>query len=311
MSNQAVDDAPLGDFLRRAGATPVLVDVGASGKVHEAWLPFSKASMFVGFDPDSRDLDPRLGGHFQSHRIVQKIVAGPEKSGTADFHLTAFPHCSSMLRPDAKVLDAWLFADLFKVERTVPVEVITLAAAMDEAGAATVDWLKIDAQGCDLSVLGGLDQARRDSILCIEIEPGFLQFYEGEQTFPLLHQALVDQGFWLAHLKPQAFPRVRSDTIQEAFGTRIAATDPAAKLLGTAPTAAEARYFRTLDHLQTHADSPARYAIAWVFAISTGQWGHGLELARAARVRFGETADVRFMWQSTITTVRALAQSPA
>ncbi|TAK98959.1 MAG: FkbM family methyltransferase [Rhodospirillaceae bacterium] len=307
MIDASVESTTLCQFLERVKAVPVLVDVGASGAVHEAWLPFAKQSVFVGFDPDNRDIAPDLGAHFREHHIVDKIVAGPENAGTVDFHLTAFPHCSSMLRPNDAVLQSYLFADLFKVERTVQIETVTLAQAMDQVSISIIDWLKIDAQGCDLSVLNGLDDARRRQVLCIEIEPGFLQFYEGEQTFPDLHAVLIKEGFWLAHLKCQQFPRVRADTVERAFGIRVKATDPAAKVFGVSPTAGEARYFRTLEHLRTSMPSLRAYVLAWVFAVSAGQWGFALDVAVDARTLFGDNLETGFMYQSTVTTIASLA----
>jgi FkbM family methyltransferase len=306
MTDPSLEISVLGQFLQRLTAVPVLVDVGASGAVHKTWLPFSQQSIFVGFDPDSRDISPDLGRHFSKCHVIDKIVAGPDKAGKADFHLTAFPHCSSMLRPDEAALGDYLFADLFKVERTVQIETITLTKALDQVGVGPADWLKIDAQGCDLSVLDGLDNARREQVLCIEVEPGFLQFYEGEQTFFDLHAALVKEGFWLAHLNSQQFPRVRPETVEKAFGVRVKATDPVAKVFGVSPTAAEARYFRTLGHLRTRIGTIRAYALAWVFAVSTGQWGYALDIAADAQALFGDNADTRFMYQSSVTTIAGM-----
>lgn len=113
--------------------------------------------MFVGFDPDQRDLNPDLGNAYAAHHIIPKIVAGPESRGSEKFYLTEFPHCSSMLEPDAEALESYLFAGLFKVERTVEVETTMLADVMDALNIAAIDWLKIDTQGRDLSVIRGLD----------------------------------------------------------------------------------------------------------------------------------------------------------
>ena len=79
---------------------------------------------------------------------------------------------------------------------------------MDDLDLQHLDWLKLDTQGCDLTILQGLDKKRLDSLLCIEGEPGFEQFYEGEETFVDLHSKLTKADFWLDALENQAFPRV-------------------------------------------------------------------------------------------------------
>jgi FkbM family methyltransferase len=162
------------DFLRKAGASPVLVDVGASGSIHAPWYSFAKESVFVGFDPDKRELDPMLGEAFKQHHVMDKVVVGPGKGDAVPFHLTAHPACSSMLKPNFPVLNAYLFADLFTIERNSTVAAITLQNALDATQIEAVDWLKVDSQGCDLDVLEGLDKARRDRLLCVEVEPDFL-----------------------------------------------------------------------------------------------------------------------------------------
>lgn len=299
-------------FLARVGAQPVLVDVGASGAAHAPWAQVAPAATFVGFDPDQRDLNPALGGAYKAHHVIPKIVAGPKTEARSAFHLTAFPHCSSMLAPDEDALAPYLFADLFKVETTVEIETTTLADVMNDLGFTAIDWLKIDTQGCDLSVLMGLDDARREKLLCIEVEPGFVPFYVGEQTFSQIHDVLTARGFWLAHLKPQQFPRVRAQTVKDAFNLDIRATDPAARLFGPSPTAAEARYFTSLEALHRRQAPFRDYAVAWTFAAATGLWGYALELAGEARA-LKEAGEphlkplAQFMYDSVRQTVGALA----
>ena len=108
MTNSEPDADILGDFLDRAAAQPVLVDVGASGAPHSPWQPVAHKSIFVGFDPDSRDLDLTLGSGYARHHIIPKIVAGPKSAGRAPFYLTSFPPCSSMVEPDANALASYL-----------------------------------------------------------------------------------------------------------------------------------------------------------------------------------------------------------
>jgi FkbM family methyltransferase len=313
------DQDILGNFLDRAGARPVLVDVGASGKAHAPWQPVAHKSVFVGFDPDNRDLDPALGRAFTAHHIIPKIVTGPDTNGRAPFYLTSFPHCSSMLEPDAQKLEPYIFASLFTVDRRIELETTTLAAAMDQINLPAIDWLKVDTQGCDLSVIMGLDAARRERLLCIEVEPGFTPFYKDEESFFEIHSALLAQGYWLAHLKSQQFARVREATIKAAFGIDVRGIDPAAALFGASPTAAEARYFPSLEQLQRR-NAPMRdYAVVWTFAVATGLWGYALEIADAAKTlsagsQAHDSGLARFMYDSIKATVVGLAnqaQRPA
>jgi hypothetical protein len=180
---------------------------------------------------------------------------------------------------------------------------------MDQLNLPAVDWLKVDSQGKDLSVILGLDPVRREKLLCIEIEPGFTPFYKDEESFFQIHQELTSMGFWLAHLKSQQFARVRASTVKDAFGADIGGLDPAARLFGTSPTAAEARYFPSLELLERRGATSRDYAVAWSFAVSTGLWGYALELAAAARqlTDISAVAPARFMYDSVRSTIAGLA----
>lgn len=113
-----------------------------------------------------------------------------------------------MLKPNTQILQHYLFADLFDVQKAIFFNALTLTEVMDDLDLQHLDWLKLDTQGCDLTILQGLDKKRLDSLLCIEGEPGFEQFYEGEETFVDLHSKLTKADFWLDALENQAFPRV-------------------------------------------------------------------------------------------------------
>ena len=312
--NQSPDSDVLGGVLDRVGAVPVLVDVGASGKAHAPWQPVARKSVFVGFDPDSRDIDPTLRANYAQYKMVPKIVAGQDAAARSPFFLTAFPHCSSALAPDHDALKPYLFADLFKVERQIEIETTSRAAVMDELNLPAIDWLKVDSQGIDLSIILGLDAKRRERLLCIEVEPGLAPFYQGEQTFHDINQALVKEGFWLAHLKVQQFARVQASTIKQVFGLDVKATDPVARLFGPSPTAAEARYFPTLESLKAR-EAPFRdYVVTWTFAASTGLWGYALDLARAAHENTtdpAQQATAKFLTNCVKATVIGLANQAA
>jgi len=303
-----IDPILIHGFLNRAEAEPVLVDVGASGSDHPLWGSLAASSHFVGFDPDGRDMNPDLGEQFLTHKFIDKIVKGNGSPSSVPFYLTALPACSSMLRPNESILQHYLFADLFDVQKETAFHAVTLAEAMDDLGLTHLDWLKLDTQGCDWTILNGLDSDRLDNLLCLEVEPGFEQFYEGEETFVELHDRLTKSGFWLATLNVQAFPRVRGEVIEKTFGHRIQATESVASLIGGSPTAAEALYFRSLDHLRQHADTVQRYAIAWVFAICIGKFGAALDLAADALERFGENDTTKFMHNAAVGTLVALTK---
>ena len=87
-------------------------------------------------------------------------------------------------------LGGWLVKDTLIVETTT---VDTLAAGR------SVAVLKIDVQGSEREVLTGAEQTlpRTQAVL---LEVTFVSHYQGDATFPWLHNFLTDEGFELVGL---------------------------------------------------------------------------------------------------------------
>ena len=50
----------------------------------------------------------------------------------AEFYLTSSPFCSSLLKPDAKSLNPWIFSSLFAIDRKIELPAITVATGINE-----------------------------------------------------------------------------------------------------------------------------------------------------------------------------------
>ena len=129
---------------------PVLVDIGASGVPPKVWEPIARHSIYLGFDPDRRELHDGGAGQYARSIIVNKAVTSVHDQTQVRFYLTKSPYCSSTLPPDAASLASYLFSDLFTVEREVSVPTVTLSKMISRLGLPSVDWLKTDSQGTDL-----------------------------------------------------------------------------------------------------------------------------------------------------------------
>ena len=91
---------------------PVLVDVGASGEIHENWKEIAPYSICLAFDGDDRDLKlARIHGKGYRELIVYHRILTSEQTEEAEFYLTKFPHCSSSLHPDYVPLSEFYFRD--------------------------------------------------------------------------------------------------------------------------------------------------------------------------------------------------------
>jgi FkbM family methyltransferase len=274
-------------LLEACKLEPVLVDVGASVASPGVWAPIAAASVYLGFDPDLREMTDRPGGRYRRSIVVDEAVTSDPGAAELRFHLTRSPPCSSTLAPDREGLADYHFAGLFEVEREVTVRATTLAAALERTGLARIDWLKCDSQGTDLRIYRSLGEQLRGGLLALDVEPGLIDAYRGEDLFPETHRQIVADGFWLSRLDVYGAVRARAESLRAAFP---GATDVARRAEGAirrSPGWCEARYLRTLQSLAAAGAARERYALLSVFALLDGQPGFALDAVLACEQRFG------------------------
>ncbi len=277
----------INEVLKRLDTQPILVDVGASGSPPKVWGSIASHSSYIGFDPDLRELYDIKEGQFARSIIINKAVTNAVDTGKVRFYLTHSPFCSSTLPPDTMSLSNYLFSDLFVVEREVAVPVSTLSTVLEQLGVHKIDWFKTDSQGTDLQLFQSLPDDMRSRVLAVDIEPGLIDAYQGEDLFVDAHRELVRQGYWLASLEVQGSVRMRRTSLQSIASHYSRLTDnDIYQAVRRSPSWCETTYLRTIESLdQRNADS-RDYALLWVFAMVLQQWGYALDIACAYKQKF-------------------------
>ena len=143
----------------------------------------------------------------------EAVVAA--EANEVSFYLTRSPFCSSTLPPDPEALSDYLFSDLFAVEREAKVRATTFNSLFDRLGLSAVDWFKTDTQGTDLRLFNSLRPGIRDRVLAVDIEPGLIDAYIGEDLFVNVHESLTKSGFWLSDMKVMGAVRMRRATLDK------------------------------------------------------------------------------------------------
>jgi hypothetical protein len=279
----------------------VLVDIGASGMPPQAWRDLAPLAVYVGFDPDLRELSENNAFGFSRFVMIDKAVSDTDDESVR-FFLTESPFCSSVLAPNFDTLSEYGFTDLFRVERTVNVQATGLQQALEGIGLTHIDWLKIDSQGKDLDLFESLDSTVRERLLVLDIEPGVTDFYQGENTFAEAHASLQQQGFWLARAALQKHPRIAKATREQLDGRGIDFT-----LLPGNPTAVEAQYYRTRAHLATAGVDTRDAVCAWIIAMLNGDYGFAFDVAALV---LNEPADVATAERLIALTTTAMEADP-
>src|SRR3989442_5456455 len=187
-------------LLSKLDRRPVLIDIGAAVAPPEVWQPIAPHSVYVGFDPDLREMQTRTDHPYLQAVIVNEAVTGDAGRSPAHFYFAKSPTCSSTLKPDAASLGEYLFADLFIVEREAGVRATTLDAVLDRLALPGVDWLKTDSQGTDLRLFESLKPDRRAGGPAPDLEARLIAPHVGGELFLRAHQQTLESRVLLSHL---------------------------------------------------------------------------------------------------------------
>src|SRR5262249_20746482 len=128
------------------------------------------------------------------------------------------PYCSSRLTPRLDSLRRYAFEPLFRVEGTVDVRARDIPTVLAELGLDRVDWLKIDSQGTDLRLFRSLGDELAGRALVVELEPGIIDAYEGEDRLEDVLRYMHDRGFWVSDLNVRGSTRIDAELARRALG---------------------------------------------------------------------------------------------
>jgi len=300
MGNEVLDR-----LLSTLDIHPILVDIGASGAPPVIWERVAQHSIYVGFDPDLREIREVPDGHFFKAVIINKAITSNEESDEVLFYFTKSPYCSSTLRPDTESLSNFLYSDLFIVEKEAKVSVTTLDMVMERLSLARIDWLKTDSQGTDLRIFNSLSTQVRSQVLAIDIEPGLIDAYVGEDLFVDAHKDLTRNGFWLSDLKICGAVRMRRSTLREIMASNEDINyDLVEKTIRKSPGWCEARYFRTMEWLSQGEFTQRDYVLLWIFALLDRQPGFAVDLAIGYERAFGRDSVSQLLKDEPVLLMR-------
>jgi len=190
-------------LLNRQGINGVWIDVGA----HQGEATFIQAqnnpSLTVfAFEPNW-GLARQLMGRLPNFIVLPMAVS--ENDGVADFFLNAADVASSLLPFSTEGLRTWKGGEALRVESRVSVPTIRLDTFMQCIGARAVDYLKVDAQGADFSVIQSAGLRIRDiQKITLEVDVTSVRLYQGSAGREQITAFLEKQGFVLSEVCRQS-----------------------------------------------------------------------------------------------------------
>ena len=248
---------------------PVLVDIGASGEINPKWKLIAPYSICIAFDADEREFHISEQTNKSYKRLItfNRIVTS-ESIENADFYLTRSPFCSSLLEPDIKNLQPWIFSSLFEVEKKTQLPAISLQKALSQIKIDYIDWFKTDTQGTDLRLFETLSKEISSNILAAEFEPGIIDAYKEEDKLYSVMEYMHKNEFWLSSMVPKGVQRLNG-VYKKGLGSFVSG-----KIIRKSPCWAEVTYLR-----QPFFTGQRQLLLLYIFALLEKQYGFALEIA--------------------------------
>ena len=184
----------------------VLVDIGSMGGVAQKWDVIANNMKVVAFEPDDRE--------FSKLRSTDKIMhlnyALCDSIEDQKYYLSAQPGKSSILEANFDVLNSFPQTDRYKASKVINIsknKIITLDKLFSDSVLSDVDFIKLDTQGSELSILKGGSQRCLKSTFGIQCEVEFIKLYKNQPIFRDVDKFLDEKGFALIDIRRQYWKR--------------------------------------------------------------------------------------------------------
>jgi len=166
----------------------VLVDVGAAGGIEPRWKKISPLLYYIGFEPDSKATTEERQTKFAEHTLFS-VALGAKKS-KQKFYISKGIGKSSIYRPNYSFLKNFADVGRFQIENEIELYVDSI----DQVIAQKIDFIKLDTQGSELSILTGSKNSLI-SVFGVEVEVEFLEIYSNQPLLSSVHKLLSESGF--------------------------------------------------------------------------------------------------------------------
>jgi FkbM family methyltransferase len=270
-------------------------DYGSKG-----WHLFAPNLTILGFDADEEacnlanaEIEARQVNWAESHIPL----ALWNTRGKQTLYVTKYPGCSSLYPPNESYMERFNgYIDLIQLNRTIEVETTTLDSFCQSENIKEIDFIHLDVQGGELSVLEGASEILDRSILAVYSEVEFTDIYVNQPLFGDIDIFLRNKNFTLFDLivsTGRAFRKTSPITSRTRRGSLVWA---------------DAFYLRDLmrPNLNTHLQTPERILKLACIADVMDYTDYALELLEYLTLNYGN--DPNYNLADNI--IESLAQIP-
>lgn len=181
----------------------IWIDVGAHlGEVTFPYALRSPSLTVYAFEPNL-EVASKLMGMLRNFVVIPMAVA--EEDGFAEFYINNDPATSSLLTLNEAGSSYWKAPETLVTVSKRPVATIRLDTFLHLMNITKVDYLKIDAQGSDLSIVKSLgEEIHKVKKLTLEVQTTQVPLYDGSNAKDSVIGYLSRRGFEMIAATPQS-----------------------------------------------------------------------------------------------------------
>jgi FkbM family methyltransferase len=162
--------------IMEIGALPL----GESPEPFYSLIDYFPKSKIIAFEVDQMLCDDLNSKANENIRYYCNAIGS--KTETRTFYSTKHPMCSSLYKPDEKLLKLYNSLEVVEIESVGTMETISLDEFVSQNNIDDIDFIKMDIQGAELEVLqGGKDSLKSVCAILSEVE--FIPLYEDQPLF--------------------------------------------------------------------------------------------------------------------------------
>jgi FkbM family methyltransferase len=185
-------ETPFSDFYKDFPL--VLIDVGASGGLEKNWFEAKRHLQIIGFEPDERAYNELIE---KQNNITKYFNIALGDGRDTPFYLTKKQQTSSIYKPNYKFLKSFPEIERFDLIGEIELKTDTLDNLYNKGSLNRADFIKLDTQGSELSILNCGKKILSNLIFGCEVEVEFVEMYENQPLFSAVDQFMEKQGYYL------------------------------------------------------------------------------------------------------------------
>jgi FkbM family methyltransferase len=173
-----------------------LADVGSRKGYENHWQAFIPCLQVIGFEASLEECE-KLNKENKDKFVKHLPYALGEREEEKAFHIYKNAPSSSFFYPNEPLVSRFADKTNLSTNTKVVLKISTLDDILEKENFPEIDFLKMDVEGFELSVLKGAKNALKSNIFGIQLEFSFSELRKDEPLFPEVALFLKDCGFHL------------------------------------------------------------------------------------------------------------------